>query len=226
MRGTKAAGPPAAPSKAAPSKAALSRAAEPPRLSREVRRDALLDAALALIGADGVEAVSMEAVAEGAGVSRPLVYKHFANRGELLAAVYRRESVTLYHELSAEVAAACSLEDMYRILIRGSLRAAKERGPVFIALRQAGAWTRDLRREQRDRDRDTVRAFASRATAERQLDRAAATSATVVVLGAIDPLLAQWRRRPTAAHARLLEEIYLNMVRAAYATVPQAEPEA
>ena len=221
MRGTKAAGPPAAPSRAVPS-----RAAEPSRLSREVRRDALLDAALALIGADGVEAVSMEAVAEGAGVSRPLVYKHFANRGELLAAVYRRESVTLYYELSAEVAAAGSLEDMYRILIRGCLRAAKERGPVFIALRQAGAWTRDLRREQRGRDRDTVRAFADRATGERQLDRAAATSATVVVLGAIDPLLAQWRRRPTAAHARLLEEIYLNIVRAAYAAVPPAEPEA
>ena len=104
MRGTKAAGPPAAPSRAAPS-----RPAEPSRLSREVRRDALLDAALALIGSDGVEAVSMEAVAEGAGVSRPLVYKHFANRGELLAAVYRRELLTLSHELSAEVASATSL---------------------------------------------------------------------------------------------------------------------
>jgi AcrR family transcriptional regulator len=224
MRGTKTAGPPAASSRAALPNAALTRVAEPSRLSREVRRDALLDAALALIGADGVEAVSMEAVAEGAGVSRPLVYKHFANRGELLAAVYRRESLTLHYELAAEVAAAGSLEDMHRILIRGSLRAAKERGPVFVALRQAGAWNRDLRREQRGRDRDTVRAFAGRAVRERQLDRAAATSATVVVLGAIDPLLAQWRRRPTAAHARLLEEIYLNMVRAAYSTVPPAEP--
>jgi AcrR family transcriptional regulator len=214
MRGTKAAGPPATPS----------RTAEPSRLSRQVRRDALLDAALALIGADGVEAVSMEAVAEGAGVSRPLVYKHFANRGELLAAVYRREAVNMYHELAAEVAEAGSLEDMYRILIRGSLRAAKERGPVFIALRQAGAWTRDLRQEQRGRDRETVRAFAGQAVRERELDRAAATSATVVVLGAIDPLLAQWRRRPTAAHARLLEEIYLTMVRAAYDAVPAADP--
>src|SRR5439155_21032390 len=192
---------------------------EPARLTRAERRAALLDAAVALVTSGDVEAVSMDAVAEKAGVSRPLVYKHFANRGELLAAVYRRESVTLYHELSAEVAAGGSLEDMHRILIRGSLRAAKDRGPVFIALRQAGAWTRDLRQEQRGRDRDTVRAFAGRAVRERQLDRAAATSATVVVLGAIDPLLAQWRRRPTAAHARLLEEIYLNMVRAAYAAV-------
>jgi AcrR family transcriptional regulator len=198
--------------------------AESSRLSREGRRDALLDAAMALIGADGVEAVSMEAVAEGAGVSRPLVYKHFANRGDLLVAVYQREAVNMYHELAAEVTVAGSLEDMYRILIRASLRVAKDRGPVFIALRQAGAWTRDLRQEQRDRDRDTVRAFAVRAVRERGLDRAAATSATVVVLGAIDSLLAQWRRRPTAAHARLLEEIYLNMVQAAYAAVPQAEP--
>jgi AcrR family transcriptional regulator len=198
--------------------------AESSRLSREGRRDALLDAAMALIGADGVEAVSMEAVAEGAGVSRPLVYKHFANRGDLLVAVYQREAVNMYHELAAEVTVAGSLEDMYRILIRASLRVAKDRGPVFIALRQAGAWTRDLRQEQRDRDRDTVRAFAGRAVRERGLDRAAATSATVVVLGAIDSLLAQWRRRPTAAHARLLEEIYLNMVQAAYAAVPQAEP--
>ncbi len=36
----------------------------------------------------------MEAVAERAGVSRPLVYKHFANRGELLASLYQRESIS------------------------------------------------------------------------------------------------------------------------------------
>jgi AcrR family transcriptional regulator len=210
MRGTEAAGAPAS----APH--------EPVRLSREVRRDALLAAALVLIAADGVEAVSMEAVAEGAGVSRPLVYKHFANRGELLGAVYRRVAVTLHRELAAEVATAGDLEEMYRVLIRGSLRAAKERGPVFVALRQAGAWNRDLREEQRVRERATVRAFAGRAVRERQLDRPAATAATVVVLGAIDPVLAQWRRKPTAAHARLLEDIYLNMVRAAYAAVPPA----
>src|SRR5262249_19750467 len=63
---------------------------ESPRLTRRERRDALLDAAVEIVTSGDVAAVSMEAVAERAGVSRPLVYKHFANRSELLAAVYRR----------------------------------------------------------------------------------------------------------------------------------------
>src|SRR5689334_25204301 len=99
MSGTRTAGPPAAPARAAPGPTAPSRAAERSRLRREVRRDALLDEALALIGADGAEAVTMEAVAEGAGVSRQLGYNHCANRDEPLAADYRREPVTLHHEL-------------------------------------------------------------------------------------------------------------------------------
>ncbi len=62
----------------------------------------------------------MEAVAERAGVSRPLVYKHFANRGELLAAVYLREATLLHRELAAEVGAAETVEGMFRTLIRGA----------------------------------------------------------------------------------------------------------
>src|SRR5438034_10179199 len=115
------------------------------RLARADRRGVLLDAAAELVAAGDVEAVSMDAVAEKAGVSRPLVYKHFANRGELLAAVYRREAAHLHKQLAAEVGAATSLESMYRTLIRGSLRAAADRGHVFAALRSAGGWNRELR---------------------------------------------------------------------------------
>src|SRR6185437_4284278 len=90
---------------------------EPTRLARSNRRDALLDAAADLVAAGDVESVSMEAVAEQAGVSRPLVYKHFANRSELLAALYQRESALLHSELAAEVQAAVTLEEMFRALI-------------------------------------------------------------------------------------------------------------
>jgi hypothetical protein len=44
------------------------------------------------------------------------------------------------------------------------------------------------------------------------VEPAQATAATVLLLGAIDPLVAQWRRRPTEANAVLLEEIYVRMV--------------
>src|SRR5256885_14255226 len=142
------------------------RTVESARLPRADRRDALLDAASALLVDGDVSAVSMEAVAERAGVSRPLVYKHFANRGELLAAVYQREAKHLHRELAVEVGAADTLDGMFRTLIRGALRAAAERGHVFAALRSAGGWNRALRLEQRSRDVDTVRAFSSRAVRE------------------------------------------------------------
>jgi AcrR family transcriptional regulator len=185
------------------------------RLSRADRRDALLDAAVELVVSGDADAVSMEAVAERAGVSRPLVYKHFANRGELLAAVYQREATLLHRELAAEVGAAATVEGMFRTLIRGALQAAAERRHVFSALRSAGGRSHELRREQRGRDVETVRAFARRAMRELGLDRRRATATTATLLAAIDPVLTQWRLRPTADQAQLLEEIYVGMVRGA-----------
>src|SRR4029453_2892316 len=91
------------------------------RLSRADRRDALLDAAVDLVVSGGADAVSMEAVAERAGVSRPLVYKHFANRGELLAAVYQREATLLHRELAAEVGGAGTGEERFRRPTPGAL---------------------------------------------------------------------------------------------------------
>ena len=70
-------------------------AATQPRLSRDSRYDALLDAAAQLLADDGFSAVTMEAVAAQAGVSRPLVYKHFDNREALLAALWRREAAAI-----------------------------------------------------------------------------------------------------------------------------------
>jgi predicted amino acid dehydrogenase len=58
----------------------------------------------------------------------------------------------------------------------------------------------------------TVRAFAARAVRELGVEPAQATAATVLLLGAIDPLVAQWRRRPSEANAALLEEVYVRMV--------------
>jgi AcrR family transcriptional regulator len=186
------------------------------RLQSPARRDALLDAAVALVRAKGVQVVSMEAVAERAGVSRPLVYKHFANRGELLAAAYRREASKLHQDLAAEVASSGCVEDMYRALLRGSMRATIERGHIFTALRAAGGWNRDIRREQRSRDRETVRAFAAVAARQYGLERTRATSATAVLLGALDAVLAQWRIDPTEEKGGILEETYLAMVVGAY----------
>jgi AcrR family transcriptional regulator len=191
-------------------------AVESARLTRGERRDALLDVAVELLTSGDVTAVSMEAVAERAGVSRALVYKHFANRSELLAAVYRREATHLHRRLAGEVAASESLEGMFRALIHGALHAAGERGHLFAALRSAGGWNRELRHEQRARDVDTVHAFAARAVRELGIDRRDATAATAALLATIEAMLTQWRLRPTPENAALLEDIYVGMVQGVF----------
>jgi AcrR family transcriptional regulator len=193
------------------------------RLQSSARRDALLNAAVALVKSKGVRQVSMEAVAEHAGVSRPLVYKHFANRDELLAAAYRREATKLHVDLASEVAASTSVEQMYLALLRGSIRATEERGQIFAALGAAGGWNRDIRSEQRSRNRDTVRAFAAVAARQYGLEPQRSKSVTSVLLGALDAVLAQWRLDPTEESRKILEETYQAMVVGAY-SVDSAKP--
>jgi hypothetical protein len=122
----------------------------------------------------------------------------------------------LHQHLASEVASSGSVEEMYRALLRGSMRATVERGQIFTALRAAGGWNRDIRREQRSRDRETVRAFASVAARQYGLERERSTSATAVLLGALDAVLAQWRLDPTEKKGGILEETYLAMVVGAY----------
>lgn len=65
--------------------------ASPPRrrLSREERLQQLLEVAWQLIGAEGTEALTLGRLAEQAGVTKPVVYDHFATRAGLLAALYQ-----------------------------------------------------------------------------------------------------------------------------------------
>jgi AcrR family transcriptional regulator len=196
--------------------ARLARAAEPARPEAgggagTAGAEALLDAAATLVAAGEVESVSMETVAEVAAVSRPLVYKHFANRRDLLAAVYQREAKRLHAELSVAVAAESTLEGKFGALIRGALRAEAERGASLAALRAAGARTAGLRRTQQDRNRNTVRHFARQAVAELGVDERRAKVCMSIVLRAIDGVLAEWRQRPTPQFAAALEEAYVTM---------------
>jgi AcrR family transcriptional regulator len=71
--------------------ATMGSVAAPKRLSPEVRREQLIDAALAIAADDGVEGLGFTRVAERAGVTRNLVYHYFpGGRSELLLAAVHR----------------------------------------------------------------------------------------------------------------------------------------
>src|SRR5947209_7988433 len=63
------------------------------RLAPEVRRAQLLDAALDVVTEAGFDAVTVEAVAAQAGVTRPVVYDMFGDLEGLLLALIDREEV-------------------------------------------------------------------------------------------------------------------------------------
>jgi AcrR family transcriptional regulator len=67
------------------------------------RREQLIDAALSVIVKRGYEGVSIEAIARTAGVTRPVIYDHFQNLGELLQALIEREERYALEQLAAVV---------------------------------------------------------------------------------------------------------------------------
>ncbi|MGW2227154.1 TetR/AcrR family transcriptional regulator [Streptomyces formicae] len=61
-----------------------------PRLSKQARREQLLDTAVAIVRTQGTDGLTLVTLAEAAGVSRPIVYDHFGTRPGLLLALYQR----------------------------------------------------------------------------------------------------------------------------------------
>jgi AcrR family transcriptional regulator len=177
----------------------------------------LLDVARALVVEQGPSGVSMGTVAERAQVTRALVYKHFANREELLAALYRREAIALDRALRREVAAAPEgFDAKLRVFVHAVLDAVGTHGPLFEPLRPFGA-DADFRREQRSWDRKTVSYFSALAAEAHGIDESVARPAVAIVLSGIDALIAGLSEDPGDEHRALLEDLFVEMATAALA---------
>ena len=70
-----------------------------PRMSRDQRRAQLLDVAADLLINMGAQAVTMERLAEWAGVSKALPYSHFDNSNDVLLALRNRENERLAEQI-------------------------------------------------------------------------------------------------------------------------------
>ena len=69
------------------------------RMHAGERREQLLDATKAIVARRGFHAVSIEAVAREAGITRPIVYGHFRDLGGLLEALLQRETARALAQL-------------------------------------------------------------------------------------------------------------------------------
>lgn len=76
------------------------------RLTKQARRDQLLDVALGIVRVRGTNGLTLVTLAEAAGVSRPIVYDHFRTRMGLLVDLYRHLDNTYRAAITDAVAAA------------------------------------------------------------------------------------------------------------------------
>jgi AcrR family transcriptional regulator len=70
------------------------------RLAAGARREQILDVTAGLVAREGFEAVSIQAVATRAGISRPIVYEHFGDLAGLLEALIKREMDAAMEQVS------------------------------------------------------------------------------------------------------------------------------
>ncbi|PZQ48293.1 MAG: TetR/AcrR family transcriptional regulator [Phenylobacterium zucineum] len=73
------------------------------RMTRNERREQLIDVARALFAERGLEGTSVEEIAAHAGVSKPVVYEHFGGKEGLYAVVVDREVRTLHDAIRAAI---------------------------------------------------------------------------------------------------------------------------
>ncbi|MGA7088577.1 MAG: TetR/AcrR family transcriptional regulator [Candidatus Dormiibacterota bacterium] len=119
------------------------------RLHRLERREQLLQACLVAFARDGLEVTTMDSIAATAGVSKPLVYRHFHNRREALTAVVEQESERLLEFLDLD--GAMLLTPSFEQLTIAFLRFAADYPASFRLLFQlvdAAAGSAKLRVDQ------------------------------------------------------------------------------
>jgi AcrR family transcriptional regulator len=95
------------------------RRARAAHLGPELRRPLVLDVALPLFAQHGYDAVSVQAIADAAGVSKPVLYSCFGSKEELFEELIRREERKLWHRVEDSVPAPGAPGDRETLLCHG-----------------------------------------------------------------------------------------------------------
>ena len=178
------------------------------RLPRAERGRQLLDTARRMVHDEGTEAITLARVAEEAGVSKPIAYRHFLSREGLLAALYRDFEDSQTRMLHAALATApATLEDVARVVAEAfigcAVAAGPEVGPITAALSGSAELEAVLSQCRRRHRLELRRAFAPFS----ELDDDDGEALLTALLGAADTL-AQAAAQGSIAQERATTALY------------------
>jgi AcrR family transcriptional regulator len=181
----------------------------PARLSASERREHFLDVTAELVLERGAEAVTMEAVAAAAGVSKGLGYAYFSNRNELLLSLLNRELGELQRRTADGVRSASDFEGRIRASIAAWFDVMTERGALIGTLMQASSIQGPLAERRKKYNAEIQEFYGRIAEKEFGIPRPKAVVASGILLAGMTGMVDRWRAgdpRP------LLEETYVEVV--------------
>lgn len=184
------------------------------RLTKESRREQLLDTAAELLLEAGSGAITMEGLAAKAGVSKALPYLHFADAADVLVALHARELRDMSRRIGSAVDDAEPGEPQLAAAIGAYLDVIEERGDVLSRLRAPGSPA--IRSSGRDRTANEFVATLLR-SAYGLSPRASGVGAAAV-FGAISGLIDAWAHGE--ASRRDVEELAVSVARHVGRSVP------
>jgi AcrR family transcriptional regulator len=157
----------------------------------------LLDAAETLLAQGGLDAATVPAIAERAGVSVGIVYRRFPDKDTLLRAVYQRffERVREANRIALEGAwqtMKLTLPDLLRAMIAGMAEGYRRNRNVLRALTLYAVTHRDadFRRAAREMNREALTAIAALLVSHRsQIEHPNPEEAIEIALLAVASLL-------------------------------------
>ena len=103
------------------------------RLRGADRHQSFLDAARAIALESGLNGVTMESVANRAGVTKALGYRFFENREALLQALYEHDALIFRTTIRDVIDPNSAFEDQLRQTLRAIMRISIERKSVIIS---------------------------------------------------------------------------------------------
>lgn len=188
----------------APSPEERSRAAH---LGPERRRPLVLDAALKLFVKHGYNGTSMDAIAQAAGITKPVVYDCYPSKERLFRALMKREERRLLDGVAAALPSEPAFEDVEGLLVES-----------FTALFEAAAAAPDSWRVVFDSEHGAEPVVARRV-------RRARGSVVAQLTTLIEPVLSNVGVGEPARKAPVLAELLASMGEAGVRALLSAEGE-
>jgi len=179
-------------------------------LRAPARRAQLLEAAERLVEDEGVAALTMERLADRAGVSKPVVYYHFDNRSDVLRALLETYWDEVDREHDARTASATDFATYLRAATAAYFDTIARHGPAMRALLDEPLGD-DHVEALRTKRHDGIRAAWSAALRRRSgISRARADAAAAIALAALQAACRHWFT--TGAARSAVEETYVEIV--------------